>query len=129
MPALRALPALFLAALCGPAFADDTPTPIEDCLDLASRTFAADSTMQERWQQSWLDHDSLREEAYDGEVEGQHASKALKAQMREGERVAGQFTCLLTGSGKPLSVQYQVQPSEAGDATEQPQAEPAVPST
>ncbi|MDF3866348.1 hypothetical protein P3W53_17845 [Pseudomonas denitrificans (nom. rej.)] len=127
MPALRTLPALLLVALCGPAFADDAPTPIEGCLDLASRSFAGDPTMQERWQQSWLDHGSLREEAYDGEVEGQHASKALKAQMREGEKVAGQFTCLLTESGKPLSVQYQVQQSGAGETAAQPAAKAPEP--
>lgn len=127
MPALRALPALLFVALCGPAFADDAPTPIEACLDLASRSFAGDPTMQERWQQSWLDHGSLREEAYDGDIEGQHASKALKAKIREGEKVAGQFTCLLTESGKPLSVQYQVQQPGAGEAAAQPAPEAAEP--
>jgi len=131
MPARRALPVLLLSALCAPAFANDSPTSIEACLDLASRTFASDPQMQQRWQQSWLDRRSLREEAYDGEAAGQHASKALTVRMREGEKVAWQFTCLLTESGKPLSVQYQAQPADSdkgsseAEATEPSQAQPA----
>lgn len=109
MPVIRALPGLLLVALCGPALGEEIAT--EACLDLASHVFAADPQLQQRWQQTWLDSASVREEAYDGVVDGEHVSRRLSAQLRRGERLDGRFTCLLAESGKPLSVQYQ---AEAG---------------
>lgn len=103
------LPALLLCSLCSAAFAEP-PSSLEACMDLASRSFASDPTMQQRWQQTWLDASSVREESYTGEVKGEPASKALRATLRKGEQLDGHFTCLLADSGKPLSVQYQPAP-------------------
>lgn len=102
----RALCGLLLLPFCGPVLADET-TPMEACLDLAMHVLAENPSLQERWQQTWVEPDSIREENYDGDVEGQHASKRLTAQLRRGDQSDGQFICLLSENGKALSVNHQ----------------------
>ncbi|MFV3413462.1 hypothetical protein ACQCLI_28610 [Pseudomonas nitroreducens] len=102
----RALCGLLLLPLSGFALADDQ-TPMESCLDLAMHMLAENPQLQERWQQTWVEPTSIREEAYDGEVDGQRASKRVTAQLRRGDRSDGQFICLLAENGKALSVDHK----------------------
>jgi len=102
----RALCGLLLLPLCGHALAD-APTPMESCLDLAMHKLAENPQLQERWQQTWVEPTSIREETYDGEVEGQHASKRVTAQLRRGDQSDGQFICLLAENGKALLVDHK----------------------
>ncbi|QRY80862.1 hypothetical protein JVX91_07090 [Pseudomonas sp. PDNC002] len=102
----RALCGLLLLPLCGHVLADE-PTPMEACLDLATRILAENPQLQERWQRTWIEPGSIQEEAFDGEVDGQHASKLLRAQLRQGDKSDGQFICLLAENGKALSVDHK----------------------
>lgn len=112
MSSPRSLCGLLLLTLCGAAQADE-PTPMEACLQMAMTLLAENPQVQERWQQTWVEPSSIREEAYDGEVDGQHASKRLTAQLRRGDQSDGQFICLLAENGKALSVDHK------GDADSQ----------
>jgi len=105
MPSLCRLAGLLLLPLCSLALADE-PTPIESCLTMAIGKVAADPKLQERWQRTWIESGSIREEAYEGSVDGQPAKKRLVAQLRRGEQSDGQFICLLGGDGKALSVSH-----------------------
>ncbi|MBB4864378.1 hypothetical protein HNP46_003242 [Pseudomonas nitritireducens] len=102
----RALCGLLLLSLCGPVLADE-PTPMESCLDMAMKLLAENPPLQERWQQTWVEPSSIREEAYTGEVDGKPASKRLTAQLRRGDQSDGQFICLLSADGKALAVNHQ----------------------
>lgn len=106
MSPLCRLSGLLLLPLCGLALADE-PTPVESCLAMAIGKVAADPKLQERWQQTWIEPTSIREEAYEGSVDGQPASKRLTAQLRRGDQSDGQFVCLLSANGKALSVDHQ----------------------
>ncbi|MCG8908668.1 MULTISPECIES: hypothetical protein [Pseudomonas] len=105
MSSLRRLSGLLLLPLCSLALADET-TPFESCLAMAVGKVAADPKLQERWQQTWIEPGSIREEAYEGQVDGKPASKRLVAQLRRGEQSDGEFVCLLGGDGKALSVSH-----------------------
>lgn len=102
----RASCGLLLLTLCGTALAEE-PTPMEACLDMAMKLLAENPQLQERWQQTWIEPSSIREEVYDGEVGGQHASKRLTAQLRRGDQSDGHFICLLAENGKAISVDHQ----------------------
>jgi hypothetical protein len=106
----RVLCGLLLLPLCGQALADE-PTPMESCLDMAVKLLADNPQLQERWQKTWVEPTSIREEAYDGEVKGAHASMRLTAQLRRGDQSDGQFICLLSQNGKALSVDHQADAS------------------
>ncbi|QEY74858.1 hypothetical protein [Pseudomonas denitrificans (nom. rej.)] len=105
MSSLCRLSGLLLLPLCSLALADE-PTPVESCLAMAIGKVAADPQLQERWQQTWIEPGSIREEAYEGSVDGQTASKRLVAQLRRGEQSDGEFICLLSGEDKALSVSH-----------------------
>jgi hypothetical protein len=105
MSSLRRLSGLLLLPLCSLALADES-TPFESCLAMAVGKVAADPQLQERWQQTWIEPGSIREEAYEGSVDGQPASKRLVAQLRRGEQSDGEFICLLSDDGKALSVSH-----------------------
>ncbi|WP_259758678.1 hypothetical protein [Pseudomonas sp. GCEP-101] len=106
MSSLFRLSGLLLLPFCSLALAD-APTPVEACVAMAMSKVAADPALQERWQKTWIEPSSIREEAYEGSVNGQPASKRLVAQLRRGEQSDGEFICLLDGDGKALAVSHQ----------------------
>lgn len=105
MSSLCRLSGLLLVSFCSLALADE-PTPIESCLALAIQKVEADPKLQERWQRTWIESGSIREEVYDGSVDGQPANKRLVAHLRRGEQSDGEFICLLGGDGKALSISH-----------------------
>lgn len=105
MSSLSRLSGLLLLPLCSLCLADE-PTPFESCLAMAVSTVEADPKRQERWQKTWIEPGSIREEAYEGSVDGKPASKRLVAQLRRGVQSDGEFICLLSGDGKALSVSH-----------------------
>lgn len=102
----RALPTLLFAPLCGLAVADE-PTATEACLNLAHRTLAGDPQQAQRWQEVWVDAGLTREDAYEGEVEGQQVDRRLRLVLRRDNAEDGLLTCFLRSNNQAVSAQYQ----------------------
>jgi hypothetical protein len=110
MPSLRFLLPTSLAVLCGQAFCDQGPhTATEACLDLAGRSLQNNPQLEQRWRDSWVDARSIREESYDGEIEGRKASKQLTFNLRQDRWVDGRLVCFLTQDGEALSAEYKAE--------------------
>lgn len=101
----RALSILLLAPFCAQALGEES-TATQDCLDLAGRSLEGNPQLEQRWQRNWLDAQSIRVHAYDGEIEGRRAGKRLQADMRQGEKVDGQLRCYLADDGQAISAQF-----------------------
>ncbi|MFV3304880.1 hypothetical protein ACNFBT_06330 [Pseudomonas sp. NY15181] len=102
----RTLPILLFAPLCGLAFGDE-PTATEACLNLAHRTLIGTPEQAQRWQELWVDARLTREDAYDGEVEGQRVDRRLHLVLRRDSDEDGILTCFLQGKNQAISAQFQ----------------------